>query len=163
MSGERVNQDFPYEIRWARVEEWEPAMKMIWRTFLKFEAADYTEEGIRNFLEFITDDQLFHWFLQGTYQMLVALDGERIVGAASMRNRNHLSLLFVDAVYHRRGIGRALMEHFCGYLKNEAGENCMTLRAAPYAVDFYHRIGFQDVGPEEEVGGMRMTPMVKYF
>ena len=95
--------------------------------------------------------------------MMVALDGERIVGAASVRNRNHLSLLFVDEAYHRRGIGRELMERFCMYLQNEMGESCMTLRAAPYAVEFYRRIGFAAVSPEEEVGGIRVTSMVKYF
>lgn len=164
MSGAFGGQsEFPYEIRWAKVEEWEPAMKMIWRTFLRFEATDYTEEGIRNFLDFITDEQLFHSFLRGNYQMLVALHGDRIVGAASVRNRNHLSLLFVDEAYHRRGIGKALMDRFCNYLKNEAGENCMTLKAAPYAVEFYHRIGFRDVSPEEEVGGIRVTSMEKFF
>ena len=164
MSGECKGQSvFPYEIRWARVEEWEPAMKMIWRTFLRFEATDYTEEGIRNFLDFITDEQLFHAFLRGNYQMMVALDEERIIGAASVRNRNHLSLLFVDEEYHRRGIGRELMGRFCNYLKNEAGEHFMTLKAAPYAVDFYRKIGFQDVSPEEEVGGIRVTSMEKFF
>ena len=163
MSEACVNQDFPYEIRWARVEEWEPAMKMIWRTFLKFEAGDYTEEGIHNFLDFITDEQLFHRFLGGSYQMQVALHGDRVVGVASVRNRNHLSLLFVDEEYHHKGIGSALMERFCNYLKNEAGEQCMTLKAAPYAVEFYRKIGFCAVSPEEEVGGIRVTSMVKYF
>lgn len=164
MSGDFIGQgESFYEIRWAKVEDWEPAIKMIWRTFLRFEAADYTEEGIKNFLDFITDEQLFRSFLQGSYQMMVATCGERIVGAASVRNRNHLSLLFVDEAYHRRGIGGALMERLCNYLKNEAGENCMTLKAAPYAVDFYHKIGFQDVSPEEEVGGIRVTSMEKYF
>lgn len=164
MSGEFAGQSvFPYEIRWAKVEDWKPAMKMVWRTFLRFEASDYTEEGIRNFLDFITDDNLFHAFLRGSYQMMVALHDEQIVGVASVRNKNHLSLLFVDEAYHRKGIGRELMERFCDYLKNEAGESFMTLKAAPYAVEFYHRIGFQDVSPEEEVGGIRVTSMEKVF
>ncbi|MCM1089765.1 MAG: GNAT family N-acetyltransferase [Butyrivibrio sp.] len=154
---------FPYTIRWARVEEWEPAMKMIWRTFLRFEASDYTQEGIDNFLNFITDDKLFHSFLRGDYQMMVALDREQVVGAASVRNRNHLSLLFVDEAYHMQGIGRNLMERFCSYLKDEAGEQYMSLKAAPYAVNFYRKIGFQIVRPEEEVGGIRVTSMEKYF
>ena len=155
--------EFPYMIRWARAEEWEPARKMIWRTFLRFEASDYTQEGIENFLNFITDDKLFHSFLRGEYQMMVALDQDRVVGAASVRNRNHLSLLFVDEAYHMQGIGRNLMERFCAYLKNEAGEHYMSLKAAPYAVNFYRKIGFQIVRPEEEVGGIRVTSMEKYF
>lgn len=154
---------FPYCIRWAKVEDWEPAMKMIWRTFLKFEASDYSEEGIRNFLDFITDERLFHSFLRGDYQMLVAMDGERLIGAASVRNRNHLSLLFVDEPYHKQGVGRHLLDCFCAYLKNEAGENYMSLKAAPYAVGFYLKIGFRAVSPEEEMGGIRVTSMEKYF
>ena len=76
----------PYEVRWAKTEEWAPAMKMIWKTFLKYEGEDYTEEGIRNFFEFITDDDLYVSFLKGDYQMMVALDKERVIGAASVRS-----------------------------------------------------------------------------
>ena len=117
-----------YEIRWAEDKDWIPAMHMIWKTFLKFEAVDYTEEGIRNFYDFITDEHLYKSFLQGRYQMMVALDGERVIGAASVRNYNHLSLLFVDEEYHHRGIGRDLMRRMCEYLKKEEGERYMSLK-----------------------------------
>ena len=43
----------PVVVRWAKEEEWAPAMQMVWRTFLKFEGRDYTEEGIKNFFDFI--------------------------------------------------------------------------------------------------------------
>lgn len=134
---------------------------MIWKTFLKFEACDYSEEGIRNFYEFITDVNLYHAFLQGRYQLLVALEGGRVIGAASLRNGNHLSLLFVDEEYHRQGIGRALMEHLCHYLKTESGEKSMTVKAAPYAVDFYRKLGFVQMSPEENYSGIRVTSMEK--
>ena len=38
-----------YEIRWAEDKDWIPAMHMIWKTFLKYEAVDYTEEGISRY------------------------------------------------------------------------------------------------------------------
>ena len=128
-----------YEIRWAEDKDWIPAMHMIWKTFLKYEAVDYTEEGIRNFHEFITDEHLYKSFRQGRYQMMVALDGARIIGAASVRNYNHLSLLFVD------------------------GERYMSLKAAPYAVDFYRKLGFHAVHEEEAFSGIRVTPMEKFL
>ena len=111
-----------YRIRWAHESEWAPAMKMIWRTFLKYEGKDYTEEGIRNFFDFITDDDLYTAFLKGDYQMMVAVAGSRIVGAGTIRNKNHLSLLFVDEEYQRKGIGKAIINGLCRYLKEELPE-----------------------------------------
>lgn len=151
----------PYEIRWARESEWASAMKMIWRTFLEYDGKDYTEEGIRNFFDFITDNELYTSFLRGEYQMMVALADGRIVGAGSLRSRNHLSLLFVDGAYHRMGIGSAIMMRLCDYLEQEMGERYISLRAAPYAVGFYRKLGFRTVKPEEEISGIRVTAMVK--
>ena len=152
-----------YDIRWARENEWSPAMKMIWRTFLEYDGKDYTEEGIRNFFEFITDGDLYESFLKGRYQMMVALSGGKVIGAGSIRSRNHLSLLFVDGAYHHRGVGSAIMYRLCDYLQREAGEKYMSLKAAPYAVGFYRKLGFTIVRPEEEYSGIRVTSMVKIF
>lgn len=157
------NNQIPYAIRWAEPEDWSPAMKMVWKTFLKFEAVDYTEEGIKNFLDFITDQKLYQSFLNGEYQMMIALDSERIIGVASVRSRNHLSLLFVDEQYHRQGVGKSLLKKMCEYLKNEEGERYISLTAAPYAVNFYRKLGFRVVKPEEEISGIRVTSMEKFF
>lgn len=152
-----------YQVRWAKREEWKPTMEMIWKTFMKFEGNDYTEEGIRNFFDFITDDNLYKSFLRGEYQLMVAADGERIIGAGSVRNRNHLSLLFVDENYHHKGVGRALMEGLCNYLRTEEGEHYMSVKAAPYAVDFYRKLGFRAVTEEQEYSGIRVTSMEKFL
>lgn len=151
----------PYEVRWAREEEWAPAMKMIWRTFLRYDGQDYTEEGIRNFFDFITDDDLYRAFLRGEYQVMVALAQGTVIGAGSLRNRNHLSLLFVDGAYHRRGVGSTILIRLCDYLEHEMGERYISLKAAPYAVGFYRKLGFRVVRPEAEYSGIRVTDMVK--
>jgi len=78
-------------------------------------------------------------------------------------NYNHLSLLFVDEEYHHRGIGRDLMRRMCEYLKKEEGERYMSLKAAPYAVEFYRKLGFHAVHEEEAFSGIRVTPMEKFL
>ena len=130
----------PYQIRWARRNEWVPAMEMIWKTFRKYEGRDFTEEGIQHFFDFITTR-----------------------GAGSIRSRNILSLLFVEEAYHHKGVGSAILERLCEYLRTEEGERFMTLQAAPYAVDFYRKQGFRAVRPEMEFSGIRVTPMEKNF
>ena len=149
----------PYQIRNAYRDEWDDAMTLAWKTFMKFEADIYTDEGIQNFEDFITDTTLHRMFLMGVYQMFVALDRKQIVGMLTLRNNSHISLLFVDEKYHRRGIGRALIEYLREYLLSEAGISKVTVNAAPYGVAFYHKLGFQDLRPEEERDGIRYTPM----
>lgn len=92
---------------------------------------------------------------------MVALDGRKIIGAGSVRDKNRLSLLFVDEAYHHRGVGSTILMKICNYLKAEAGERYMSLQAAPYAVNFYRKQGFRAVHPEVEFSGIRVTPMEK--
>ena len=153
----------PYEVRWAKQDEWAPAMRMIWRTFIKYDGRDFTEEGIRHFFDFITDGNLYASFLKGEYQLMVALDGDDVIGAGSIRDRNRLSLLFVEEAYHHKGVGSAILKRLCEYLKTEEGERYMSLQAAPYAVNFYRKQGFRAVRPEMEFSGIRVTPMEKIF
>lgn len=152
-----------YDIRWARENEWSPAMTLVWKTFLQYEGRDYTREGIKNFFDFITDNDLYVSFLKGEYQMMVALAGGEIIGVGTIRNGNHLSLLFVDGKYHRMGVGSAILDGLCDYLKREAGQRSMSLQAAPYAVEFYKKQGFVQVRPEMEFSGIRVTAMEKYW
>ena len=147
--------------KWARDCQWAPAMDLVWRTYLRFEGDVYTQEGNRNFYEFITDRELHQSFLEGRYLMMLALEGEKVVGVATLRNRNHLSLLFVDEAYHRQGIGRALLQEMENFVKTRMEEQHILVKSSPYAVEFYQRVGFRTVAPPQSVEGMLVTPMLK--
>lgn len=151
--------EVPYQIRNAYRDEWEDAMALAWRTFLRFEADVYSPEGVKNFENFITDSTLYRMFVVGSYQMFVALDGKTIVGMLTLRDGTHISLLFVDEKYHRRGIGRALLQYMCHYLLTEVQACRVTVNSSPYGVGFYHRLGFRDLRPQEKKDGIIYTPM----
>lgn len=148
-----------YQIRSAYRNEWQDAMALAWRTFLRFEADVYTPEGVKNFENFISDSTLHRMFVMGTYQLFIALDGNKVVGMITLRDMTHISLLFVDEEYHRQGIGRALINHLTDYLMTEMGIDRVTVNASPYGVGFYHKMGFHDLGPEEIKDGIIYTPM----
>lgn len=148
------------QVRPAYREEWDDAMAVAWKTFMRFEANDYSREGIKSFQDFISDSVLHRMFVMGAYQLFVALNAdEKIIGMISLRNETHISLLFVEEAYHRRGVGRKLMEYLCNYVDREEGHHQVTVNAAPYAVGFYHKLGFFDIGKEEMNDGIRYTPM----
>lgn len=152
-----------YVIRWAKREEWDATMDMVWKTFLKYDGKDCSQEGIQSFRSFITDERLKQAFLEGRYQLLLALHGERIIGAGSLRAVNHLSLLFVDGEWHRKGVGRALVETLCDYLRNELGERYVSLQASPYALGFYKKLGFTQIKTQSDTPGIPVVPMEKVF
>lgn len=154
-----MEQEIPYEIRFADQNDWEEAMGLAWKTFLEFEADEYTVEGVRSFEDFITDSGLKRMFVMGKYQMMAAYVQGKIVGMITLRNEMHISLLFVHKEYHRQGIGRALIESMADYVKNELSKYRITVNASPYGVAFYHRLGFTDLGPERQQDGIIYTPM----
>ena len=151
------------QIRRANIYDWDQALALAWKTFLKFVAKDYEQEGIDSFRDFLSDALLRRMFLTGEYPMFIALDGGKPAGMISLRNKRHISLLFVEEGYHRRGIGRKLIKNMEDYIQKEYQERKITVNAAPYAVGFYHQIGFEDVAPQLAKDGIIYTPMEKHL
>lgn len=60
--------------RMAYKDEWQDAMGLAWQVFMKYDAPDYTPEGIESFREFVTDETLHRMFLNGGYQVFLAFD-----------------------------------------------------------------------------------------
>lgn len=156
MEGEKLQ----FEVRPLKKDEWEEAMALAWRTFQKFEAKEYSPEGVRNFEDFISDNGLYKMFLIDEYLVWVAVVAGEIIGMISVRSRNHISLLFVDAKYHHKGVGTALMQTLWTEIW-ERGESFCTVHSSPYAVGFYHELGFIDRGEQRVESGMIITPMRK--
>ncbi len=157
--GKNIIKPVRISIRPAYRNEWDDAMALAWRTFMQFEAHDFTPEGVESFQDFITDTVLYRMFVMGEYQLFGAYDNNRMIGMISLRRQTHISLLFVDGNYHRMGIGRGLIEYVSRYVLTEEGHDSITVDAAPYATGFYHRMGFVDTDVEQASDGIRYTPM----
>ncbi len=147
-----------YEIRPIMRHEWEDAMQLAWDTFLIFEAPDYSIKGVHSFKSFVRDPLLKRMYTYGEYVAIGAFADRRMVGIIGVRNANHISLLFVDKDYHRMGIARSLMNRYFRDART-AGITYVTVNSSPYAVGFYHKMGFVDLKSEIEKDGIRFTPM----
>jgi GNAT superfamily N-acetyltransferase len=146
-------------VRCAYHADWDGAMKLAWDTFARFNAPDYSQEGIANFHKFVHDDMLRKMFVAGHYQLFVATEGDKCVGMLSLREKKHISLLFVDEQYHRHGVATALLNYVKRYALYEEGIDVLTVNASPYAVKYYLNRGFIPVSGETEADGIRFTPM----
>ena len=94
---------------------------------------------------------------------MAAFCDQKMVGVASMRSINHISLLFVDGNYHKKGIGTELVHSLRELVLADGRRNFLTVNAAPYATGFYHKIGFTDMDRMCKKEGISYTPMAWNF
>ena len=148
-----------YLIRKVADHEINEAFSLIWRTFSEFIAPDYTKEAVNNFKKnFIDNINYRENFIQGKEVMYGAYIKEQLVGVLSVRDTDFISCAFVDKKYHRRGIAGKLFNHVIPILKENSVKK-IRLNSSPYAVPFYHSMGFKNLGKEQVYQGILFTPM----
>lgn len=138
-------------IRKLRQEEIAEALSLTWNVFQRYEAPDYTQEGIEEFYKSIHDEKYLSelcWYGAFVLDDLAGVLATRSAGT-------HIALFFVEGKYHRKGIGKQLYQA----ARADNHSNVMTVNSSPYAVPVYHKLGFKDTDSEQVVNGLRFTPM----
>ncbi len=125
-----------------------------------FVSIDYSAEGNDAFYEWIRPENIKSRQL-GERNMIVARAHGKIVGVIEIRNNHHISLLFVDASYQKRGIaGRLLAASIAESLEREAWLDTYEVYSSPYAIPIYARLGFVAVGGLQQQSGITYQPMI---
>lgn len=142
-------------IRALQEKDMEEGLSLVWDVFQEFEMPDYGREGTEQFYKSIHDAD----FLAKVH-VLGAFQDEKLVGIIASRNEgSHIALFFVDGKYHRQGIGKRLFQS----LLKECRSQRITVNSSPYAVPFYRKLGFHEIGEEQIKNGIIFTPMEMNF
>ena len=136
------------------------ALDLVWTVFEEFEAPDYSKQGIEEFGKFILYNSVIEKFDKGELYFWGCIDNDDLIGVIATRGINHISMLFVNKEYHRRGIARRLFKTVVERCKGESNISNITVNSSPYAIEVYHRLGFFDTDKELTVNGIRFTPML---
>jgi GNAT superfamily N-acetyltransferase len=130
------------------------------RVFKGFVEPGFSSEGIQEFLRYVEPGALAQR-AQADHFVWVAVAHDEIVGMVEVRDHNHVSLFFVDARYHRRGIGRELIQRALDTCRhNRQNLQQIDVNSSPYAVPVYQKLGFRQTGAEQVENGIRFIPMV---
>jgi len=135
------------------------ALDLVSGVFEEFVAPGYSREGVNEFSHFITFDEITGRIDRGELTLWGCFIGNEPAGVIAMKGKDHISLLFVKKEYHRRGIARKLFETASDECNQEKSLEKFTVNSSPYAVEVYRRLGFVPTGTEENVNGIRFTPM----
>ncbi|MFC2168998.1 GNAT family N-acetyltransferase [Acidobacteriota bacterium] len=132
---------------------------LIIQVFHEFIAPHYSNDGVLEFQKYINPDSLMQRQKKNHF-ILVAETEKRIVGMIEIRNKSHISLLFVDQQFQRNGISRKLLQRsleIC--LKRQPDLSKFSVNSSPNAVHVYEKLGFYQTGPEQIKNAIRFTPM----
>lgn len=135
------------------------ASELAQRVFDAFEASDYPPQGRETFRRFTAPEAMTARLGNGEMLAWGAFHADRLVGVLATRGAAHISLLFVEADFHRQGIARALFDRLLQHCRNEGSIHRITVNSAPYSVGIYPRLGFSATATECLQDGIRFTPM----
>ena len=138
------------KIRLVQPNELPKALELVERVFMRFEAPDYAQKGVETFLAFLNNPEAV-----AALSIYGAFSGDVLIGVIAMRGSSHIALFFVDADQQGKGVGRALFSA----AKAECPADFMTVHSSPFAVDIYRHLGFSPLSGEQELDGIRFTPM----
>lgn len=140
-----------YIIKKVERTEMDEPLKLVRCVFDEFEAPEYPQEGIREFYNALNDEKYL-----SELTMFCAFSEKKPVGIIAVRNGGaHIALFFVDKMYQRKGIGRQLFRT----VLSSCTADLITVNSSPYAVEIYHRLGFEPTDSEQVVNGIRFMPM----
>lgn len=135
------------------------AFVLVKSVFDEFVAPDYSEEGRENFFRLVTSGYLEKLYTRNGF-VLGAFNDDSIVGMIAIRDFNHISLLFVDRQFQKKGIGRSLFLAASQIIESQSLTD-LHVHSSPFAVPFYKSIGFTGIGVECIEGGIRYLPMIR--
>ena len=145
--------------------EVEEAMELALEVFMQFEAPDYGDAGVDTFKRDIVENPTFiDNAKKGLCPIYAAFDGDKMVALIGMRsNKTHINLVFTKKEYHRKGIATSIFKYLLNDLLNgNPSLYELTLNSSPYGLPFYISLGFIPLSEEQEINGIRFTPM-KYI
>lgn len=149
-------------IRKITSNEVENAMSLALEVFMQFEAPDYEPSGVETFKRDIVENcEFLESARRGICPIYGAFDRDKMVALIGMRsNKSHINLAFTKKEYHRKGIARAIFKYLLeDVLNDNPSLDAITLNSSPYGLPFYLSVGFIPLSEEQEINGIRFTPM----
>ena len=131
--------------------EYDEMRTLIFESFSRFVAPDYTEEGVTNFRKFLFDEAL-----PARCDFFGVYEGKRLQGAlVAEKDGSHIRAFFVRTGEQGQGFGGTLMRYFLNL-----HQGAVTVNASRYGKPIYEKFGFRAVSEETQKDGILFTPMI---
>lgn len=135
---------------------------LIRETFRKFNFKEGTKKGIKEYLDYYDTKKNINK-IKETFSknplFLIIKKNNKIMGIIRGR-KNRIGNLFVKGKYHKKGIGKKLVEEFEKKAKKQKSRE-IRVNASLYSVPFYKKIGYKKTTGIRNMKGIKVQPMKK--
>lgn len=139
------------------LQEYPLIKEFITDIFNQHVAPSYSKKGCQEFYKVVSIEHLTQAAQQGALIRAFTVSGE-MAGIIHLRE-NHIVLLFVHNDFHGQGVGKFIIDWAKSIAKQSAGHKTITVNSSPNSIRFYQKQGFTATGDEQNVDGVRFTPM----
>jgi GNAT superfamily N-acetyltransferase len=146
------------EVRRFRPEDAKQVSALVRGVFDEHVAATFEPEGIAEMHCHVSPAAIAG--RAETHDTFVAWQGARPVGVIEVRDRDHVSMLFVETSHMGLGIATALLARAVEAAR-AAGRPAMTVHSSLNAQSFYERAGFVAASEPQRADGFAFVPMKK--
>lgn len=150
-------------VKQIRLGEEIEVCNLVAKSFNEFIAPEFSDEGIEEFFKY-SNPREFKKRSESGYFSMVAKSQDKLAGMIEVKGDSHISMLYVDRAFHRKGIAKILVKQALERISSEKGlSGDITVNSSRYAVPFYERLGFLQFEEEKSIYGVIHIPMiVKY-
>lgn len=122
-------------------------------------APHYSQQGNKEFYRYLDTKSMLER-MGGNHWILKAIDQTDLLGIIEIRDNSHLAMLFVKTNKQQQGIGRKLLSSAIEIIKeSNPKQKTLTVHSSPNSVSAYEKMGFESLGNEQVVNGLRFTTM----
>jgi GNAT superfamily N-acetyltransferase len=116
-------------------------------------------QGAEGFLATLTRPAIEGLIDNSSYVYLVGFTGDRLAGAAAIRDGTHVHHLFVHPEFQRQGIARALWRALQTSAAQQGSSQVFTVNSSLFAVPVYASFGFVAEAAPQTRNGVLYQPM----
>ena len=140
-----------------------PCAEVVRACFRKYNSKEGTKKAINNYIQMYDPKKENLNNIKKNFNSssicLVAIYKNNVIGLIR-GNKNRIGNFFVDGKFHRKGIGKMLMNAFESKVKKDKSK-FIKLRSSIYAVPIYERLGYKKTTNIRSMHGIKVQPMKK--
>ena len=138
-----------YQIRIATMDDLDQITQLFRETVLHINSKDYSDKQVETWAS--RSENLNKWRDRIRHQyFVIAVEGQDILGFASVTNEGYLDTIFVHKDHQGEGIGTKLLDKVLSFVE-EKGKSEVFTEASLTARPFLEKHGFRTNRPQQKV------------